>query len=168
MKPTAVDESTSDDKPARAEPAAVSDPPCPGQEARRGPGVVVTNPVDVTQKERLAPVDSSEDENGDAIERLGLRQGEPDVLDHEKTASSRPQSRHASSFAHTDVVPRSQRRGLLGRFTLIPEVERPYEYKNNTKWTITAVVALAAAGGPMGSGIFLRESSGPRKSRIRG
>ncbi|KAK3403065.1 major facilitator superfamily domain-containing protein [Sordaria brevicollis] len=62
----------------------------------------------------------------------------------------------SSSWAHTPcVVPRSNRRGLLARFAFIPEVERPVEYKNKTKWMITAIVALAAAGAPFGSGIFL-------------
>ncbi|TVY29592.1 MFS transporter [Lachnellula hyalina] len=54
------------------------------------------------------------------------------------------------------IVPRSRRRGLLGRFAcIIPEVERPYEYKNSTKWFITFIIALAAAAAPMGSAIFL-------------
>lgn len=77
----------------------------------------------------------------------------------EKSPSTRAQSIRPSSFAGTTavVVPRSQRRGLFGRLTLIPEVERPYEYKTSTKWVITAIVALAAAGAPMGSSIFMRE-----------
>lgn len=54
------------------------------------------------------------------------------------------------------IVPRSKRRGLLGRFALIPEVERPYDYKNSTKWTITAAISLATAAAPMGSSIFYR------------
>ncbi|TVY49585.1 MFS transporter [Lachnellula occidentalis] len=54
------------------------------------------------------------------------------------------------------IVPRSRRRGLLGSFAcIIPEVEKPYEYKNSTKWFITLIVALAAAAAPMGSAIFL-------------
>ncbi|KAK1829051.1 major facilitator superfamily domain-containing protein, partial [Podospora conica] len=68
---------------------------------------------------------------------------------------SRPISRRASIFARTAaLVPKSEQRGLLARFTIIPEIESPYEYTNNTKWIITAVVAMAAAGAPMGSGIF--------------
>lgn len=69
-------------------------------------------------------------------------------------------SRTIASSTHScrpNVVPRSQRRGLLARFALIPEVERPYEYENKTKWTITLLVASAAAAGPMGSAIFYRE-----------
>ncbi|KAL2073646.1 hypothetical protein VTL71DRAFT_10972 [Oculimacula yallundae] len=53
------------------------------------------------------------------------------------------------------IVPRAKRRGLLARFTVIPEVERPYEYKNSTKWFITFQVAIAAAAAPMGSAILL-------------
>jgi hypothetical protein len=55
------------------------------------------------------------------------------------------------------VVPRSQRRGLLGRFCLLAEVERPHDYKNGTKWFITLIIAAAAVVAPMGSAIFYRE-----------
>jgi hypothetical protein len=57
------------------------------------------------------------------------------------------------------IVPRSKRRGLLGRFAIIPEVERPYDYSNKIKWIITLIVALAAAAAPLGSAIFYREST---------
>lgn len=57
------------------------------------------------------------------------------------------------------VVPRNKRRGLLGRFTIIPEVENPQLYERKTKWTLTLFVALAAAGGPLGSAIFMRKST---------
>jgi hypothetical protein len=59
------------------------------------------------------------------------------------------------------IVPRSKRRGLLGKLAVIPEVDRPYDYKRNTKWLITLIVALAAAAAPMGTAIFLRESWTP-------
>ncbi|TFB05423.1 MFS antiporter QDR3 [Trichoderma ghanense] len=52
------------------------------------------------------------------------------------------------------IVPRSQRRGVLARFALVPEVERPYDYKNSTKWGITLTIALATAAAPLGSSIF--------------
>lgn len=55
------------------------------------------------------------------------------------------------------TVPRSQRRGLFGRFTIIPEVEHPYSYRRSTKWFITAIVALAAIAGPMASAILMRK-----------
>lgn len=54
------------------------------------------------------------------------------------------------------IVPRAKRRGLLGRFAIIPEVENTYDYTNKTKWLITFIVALAAAAAPMGSSIFYR------------
>jgi hypothetical protein len=55
------------------------------------------------------------------------------------------------------IVPRSKRRGLLGRLSIIPEVDRPYDYANTTKWLITLIVAIAAAAAPLGSAIFFRE-----------
>src|SRR5947207_3269743 len=51
-------------------------------------------------------------------------------------------------------VPRSRRRGLLGRFTLVAEIENPYDYGNSLKWFITFIVAFAAAAAPTGSSIF--------------
>ncbi len=55
------------------------------------------------------------------------------------------------------MVPRSQRRGLFSRFTVIPEVENPYEYSNGTKWWMTIIVSIAAATSATGSSIFYRE-----------
>jgi hypothetical protein len=79
---------------------------------------------------------------------------EPEALPRTNSRSSSIRSRPLS------VVPRSKRRGLLGNFAfIIPEVERPYEYKNSTKWFITLIIALAAAAAPMGSAIFLRRYS---------
>ncbi|CAA9962689.1 MFS-1 multi-domain protein [Pyrenophora teres f. maculata] len=53
------------------------------------------------------------------------------------------------------IVPRSQRRGLLARFALIPEVENPVHYARKTKWFITFIVAFCAMAGPMGSAIVM-------------
>jgi len=75
------------------------------------------------------------------------------LVDRSKSRSSSVRSRPLS------IVPRSKRRGLLGRFAIIPEVERPHEYRNGTKWAITAIVALAAAAAPVGSAIFYRKFS---------
>ncbi|CAD6572603.1 MAG: hypothetical protein ASARMPREDX12_005323 [Alectoria sarmentosa] len=51
-------------------------------------------------------------------------------------------------------VPRSKRRGLFGRFTIVAEVEEPKHYSRRIKWYITFVVALAAVAAPMGSAII--------------
>ncbi|PGH08427.1 hypothetical protein GX51_01254 [Blastomyces parvus] len=52
------------------------------------------------------------------------------------------------------VVPRNERRGLLGRFALLPEVEDPQKYPRKTKWLITLIIAIAAVAAPLGSAIF--------------
>lgn len=57
----------------------------------------------------------------------------------------------------TVIIPRSKRRGFLGSVTVIPEIERPYNYANRTKWVITGVIALASAAAPLGSAIFFRK-----------
>lgn len=75
-------------------------------------------------------------------------------------AASRTQSRASSTRSRAlTIVPISKRRGLFARFCVVPEVERPYDYSNKTKWTITLVVALAAAGGPLGSNLLYRKYS---------
>ncbi|PKY07403.1 MFS general substrate transporter [Aspergillus campestris IBT 28561] len=52
------------------------------------------------------------------------------------------------------VVPRSQRRGLFGQYTLLAEVEDPKTYTRRKKWFITFIVAVAGSTAPMGSSIF--------------
>ena len=54
-------------------------------------------------------------------------------------------------------VPRSLRRGLFGRFTLLAEITEPKHYSRGVKWWITFIVALAAIAAPMGSAIILRK-----------
>ncbi|KAK1245491.1 hypothetical protein MKX08_005120 [Trichoderma sp. CBMAI-0020] len=69
--------------------------------------------------------------------------------------AARSRSRASTTRSKTpNIVPRSQRRGLLSRFAVVPEVESPYEYKNSTKWGITLTIALATAAAPLGSSIF--------------
>ena len=58
-------------------------------------------------------------------------------------------------------VPRSQRRGLLGRLTILAEVEEPKHYPNSVKWFITFVIAVAAMAAPLGSTILFRKHSIP-------
>lgn len=58
-----------------------------------------------------------------------------------------------------EPIPRSRRRGLFGRLTVIPEVVNPYSYPNGTKWIMTIIASLAGATSSTGSSIFYRESS---------
>ncbi|TAQ91544.1 hypothetical protein B7494_g173 [Chlorociboria aeruginascens] len=77
----------------------------------------------------------------------------PGPIDPQRPTRSKSKSSSTRSRQIT-VIPRPQRRGLLARFSLIPEISRPYDYKRSTKWLITLQVALAAAAAPMGSSIF--------------
>jgi hypothetical protein len=54
-------------------------------------------------------------------------------------------------------IPRSERRGLLGQLTFIPEVEDPKTCSNGTKWLMTTIVALAAATSSTGTSISYRK-----------
>ncbi|KAK7719027.1 hypothetical protein SLS63_010271 [Diaporthe eres] len=81
----------------------------------------------------------------------GLNTGIPP----EEGGLSRSHSRASSARSRPlVVVPRKERRGLFAQLTLIPEVERPYDYSRKTKWMITTIVATAAAGSPLGSNIL--------------
>ena len=154
-------ETTPDDKSARAE---LGDGPASLRPDWEDPGAAPRHRPHAGGKEQHVLPESSEEEIDEAIEEQHQNLGGSDP---EKT-TSRPQNERGTSFADTNTVPRAQRRGLLARLTVIPEVEQPYKYKNKTKWAITAIVALAAAGAPMGSGIFLRELRPPANFQRRG
>ena len=88
---------------------------------------------------------------------------EPSIETIQITAQEQtlPRSKSVSSSTRSRtlvIVPRSERRGLLARLTIIPEVTCPHDYKNETKWLITLIIALAAVVAPMGSAIFYRMS----------
>lgn len=71
--------------------------------------------------------------------------------EHRPTALSRT----TSVMPEAVIITRAQRRGLLARFTLIPEVENPYHYARNTKWFLTFIIAFCAMAAPMGSAIVM-------------
>ncbi len=111
--------------------------------------------------------DKSESHASRTREKNGVWAEHEDALDHvavdpQNTAElgmamSRTQSRASSTRARPAVVvPRGERRGLLSRFTIVPEVVNPYDYKRGTKWGITATIAVATAAAPLGSSIFYR------------
>ena len=86
-----------------------------------------------------------------------------DTDDESHASSDAPNVRVStrSSSTHSrpvSIIPRFKRRGLLGSLTIVPEVDRPYDYSRNTKWMLTCVVSLAGAVAPFGSSIFYRAS----------
>jgi hypothetical protein len=72
--------------------------------------------------------------------------------------SSRTEIRDDCQTPAPKLIPRAGRRGLFGRFTLIPEVASPSDYPRATKWLMTSIVALAGATSSTGSSIFYRKS----------
>ena len=101
---------------------------------------------------------------GAELEMFHLGEDSPPPRIYTRTRSrspsgSRSLGRRSSRFSrHLAPIPRAERRGLFGRFAIIPEIARPYDYRNSTKWVITAIVALAGAAAPIGSSVFYRES----------
>lgn len=90
-------------------------------------------------------------------------QGETDLKsDGKQEQQAEPTMAKAASTTSAtsktlELIPRSDRRGLFARFTIIPEVTNPYDYKDNTKWMMTIIVSLAATTSSTGSSIFYRE-----------
>lgn len=82
-----------------------------------------------------------------------------DCFDEKVVESSVPTDRQGSIRGQAINVPRAKRRGLLGRFSIIAEVEEPKDYPRRTKWFITFVVGMAALAAPLGSTIIFRKSS---------
>lgn len=72
--------------------------------------------------------------------------------------ASRQISGHGSGLNQPVKVPRSHRRGLFGRLTILAEVEDPKLYPRATKWFITFVVAIAGMAAPLGSTIIFGEN----------
>ena len=140
---------------------------------------------DVERPASLASEDTSDTDAGHDVEKVGTARlphdhivsatfpgeaaagpgprpdDDDDDDDHDDGAarSVRPVSRTSSARSRAlTIVPRHRRRGLLARFALVPEVERPYDYRNSTKWGITATISFATVAAPLGSSIFYRES----------
>lgn len=117
---------------------------------------------DMTNRRASGGDEKSQTSDEAEVEHDSGHEDEDDDRDENRDAtSSRAESqlsRVSSTFSRTTaIVPRGKRRGLLARLAIIPEIERPYDYKNKTKWIITATVALAAIAAPLGSAIFYRK-----------
>ncbi|KAH8652360.1 major facilitator superfamily transporter multidrug resistance [Xylariales sp. PMI_506] len=111
-------------------------------------------PLSDDEKLDAKPHEEEEDEEDDDDEGDG-RGRSHENLDGAEAAEERAQSRASSARSRPlSIVPRTKRRGLFAQLAMIPEVDRPYDYSNKTKWTITVIVAMAAAAAPMGSAIF--------------
>ncbi|KAF9882113.1 MFS multidrug resistance [Colletotrichum karsti] len=110
------------------------------------------------QRDEQSQTSDSEDEITE-IGRAGDGSPEP-APDPDPSATATaaaagiPVTRTSTRSGPPVLIPRSKRRGLFGQLAVIPEVESPYTYTNKTKWTITLIIALAAAMAPMGSSIF--------------
>lgn len=114
--------------------------------------------AEVDSKSRQNSVDEEEDDRHRDPEPEGP-EGLNTGIPPEEGGLSRSHSRASSARSRPLViVPRKERRGLFAQLTLIPEVERPYDYSRKTKWMITTIVAAAAAGSPLGSNILYRMS----------
>ena len=109
--------------------------------------------------------ESSKEDVGPELEETTKHVSSPDVSQPEIThvATETGAKQRDLEKVETDIqdpepvkVPRSQRRGLFGRFAILAEIEEPKHYSRRVKWYITFVVALAAIAAPLGSTILFR------------
>ncbi|KAB5554765.1 major facilitator superfamily domain-containing protein [Coniochaeta sp. 2T2.1] len=94
--------------------------------------------------------------DGDSADRQGMETNDRTPSPNPETQTPPPTDdvEASSERRSLEPIPRSQRRGLFGRFTLIPEVANPSHYPKATKWLMTVTVALAGATSSTGSSIF--------------
>lgn len=139
-------------------------------------GHALEKSVEASGKEKELEIEkTSTEEKDDSIEP-GVQNQHDDTISisasRASTASERSTIEHGTSQADNKsrpvnlartititpdavIVPRAQRRGLIARFALIPEVENPEHYASKTKWLLTFIVAFCAMAGPMGSAIVM-------------
>ena len=88
------------------------------------------------------------------------RSSNPSIEEPHNSNGSKNHNVEVAQDEHTPPppvkVPRSKRRGLFGRFTILAEVQEPKHYPRPTKWFITFVIAMAAMAAPLGSAIIFR------------
>lgn len=123
-----------------------------------------------------AEVGAQKRDHESSKEDVGSQLGEK-IEDRPSTNGAQPLFKHAATepgTEHRDLekvqteiqdsepvkVPRSQRRGLFARLTILAEVEDPKHYSQRVKWYITFVIALAAVAAPLGSTIIFRMRPG--------
>ncbi|KAL9012538.1 MAG: hypothetical protein Q9173_002711 [Seirophora scorigena] len=95
-------------------------------------------------------------ENGPTVQCDSLPDGNAqENLGHGDIEGRREKTVPESIHPAPVLIPKSQRRGILGRFTVVAEVEEPKDYSRRTKWYITFVIAMAAVAAPLGSAIIL-------------
>lgn len=126
---------------------------------------VAAQDLDHKSPRESLPPESGEKISGHVDMEASNSSTEPPSSDDEKAELKKegskivdPESSEAEETVPAPVkIPRAQRRGLFGRFTLVAEVEEPKHYPRKTKWFITFIVAFAAIAAPMGSAIIFRE-----------
>lgn len=103
-------------------------------------------------QQQRTPTDPPHDEKS-----VSDSSGKPALSDGEQNAGPKEPAVMSEPKPQAQIIPRSERRGILGRLTLIPEVANPRATNNGTKWIMTSIVALAAATSSTGSSISYRK-----------
>jgi multidrug resistance protein len=119
------------------------------------PAVHIGSHPEKENESELGPTGSIHESSDDNDSIHSHASTTPTVANDEKNAHPVTLSRTISVIPEAVIVPRAERRGLLARFALVPEVQNPYHYSHKTKWSLTFIIALCAMAGPMGSAIVM-------------
>lgn len=108
------------------------------------------------QREHEEEHEELEEHDDDGIRSHGVAVTSPEKdIEAQKKPPSLLRTVTSSSRRSVVKVPRSQRTGLLGRFTILYEAEEPKDYPRRIKWLLTTIIAFAAVTAAMGSSIIL-------------
>ncbi|OAX82902.1 hypothetical protein ACJ72_02744 [Emergomyces africanus] len=129
----------------------VSRLPAPEYETTGAKAEAEKYPSSVDQSDGIEQQGLTRTENGNGERKPALSRS---LSREEEGAADLPMGQLTNSYSAAVIVPRNKRRGLFGRFALLPEVEDPQKYPRRTKWLITFIIGIAAVAAPIGSAIF--------------
>ncbi|CAK1357119.1 MFS antiporter QDR3 [Cercospora beticola] len=122
------------------------------------PAATTSDSEDISRIDRLGRNFSTSTRSSEDSQRTVSEGHDAQVTAHRSRSRGNHSRAHSSTRSvrrEAIVVPRSERRGLLARFCVFPEITNAQDFSRKQKWTITAIVALAGAAAPMGSSIVL-------------
>ena len=147
IEPEATDDTSPPPTPIRPEAALTNEPDITAHRAPCANSEIV---LDVLRRGRSGSRSSHSNDSQRTLSDSGHDHQVPPHRDR-----SRAQSSTRSTRREAKNVPRNQRRGLFGRFTVVAEVTNPYDYSRRHKWFLTFVISVAGAAAPMASSIVL-------------
>ena len=101
------------------------------------PAVHIGSHPEKENESELGPTGSIHESSDDNESIHSHASTTPTVANDEKNGRPATLSRTISVIPEAVIVPRAERRGLLARFALVPEVQNPYHYSQKTKFDLS-------------------------------